>query len=173
MPALPESAASFSAKHMNRPEIRDFGLYCAALLGRGTRPMAGMDIAGKLRSHGVTPTAQRVEIATVLLARPQHLSAEQIIDRLKANGSRVSKATVYNSLNLFSETGLVREINVDPARKYYDSTTHPHHHFYHVGTGELLDIDSDQLSIRDLPPLPRGTEKEGVEVLIRIRDREP
>jgi Fur family iron response transcriptional regulator len=113
-----------------------------------------------------------VEIAAVLLSRPQHLSADQIIDRLKSLGSRVSKATVYNSLNLFSEKGLVREINVDPARKYYDSTTHPHHHFYHVGTGELVDIANDRVGIPELPPLPRGTEQESVEVLIRIRDRE-
>ena len=134
--------------------------------------MAPTDIAEKLRSHGVTPTAQRVEIAAVLLSRPQHLSAEQIIDSLKLLGSRVSKATVYNSLNLFSEKGLVREINVDPSRKYYDSTTHPHHHFYHVDTGELVDIPSDRVCIPELPPLPRGTEKESVEVLIRIRDRE-
>ena len=134
--------------------------------------MSRTDILETLRRHGVSPTAQRIEVAEVLLGRPQHLSADQILDKLKVTGSRVSKATVYNSLNLFSEKGLVREINVDPTRKFYDSTTHAHHHFYHVDTGELVDIANDRVSIPDLPSLPPGTEKESVEVLIRIRNKQ-
>jgi Fur family iron response transcriptional regulator len=125
----------------------------------------------RLKRHGVQPTPQRVEVAAVLLERPQHLSADQILDRLRAAGSRVSKATVYNTLRLFGERGLVRELTVDPDRKYYDSTTYAHHHFYHVDTGELSDIPEDQVKILDLPPLPPGTEQESVEVLIRVRDR--
>jgi len=134
--------------------------------------MSRQDIIENLRHHGVTPTSQRVEVAEVLFRRAQHLSADQIIEELGKTSSRVSKATVYNSLNLFSEKGLVREINVDPTRKFYDSTTHPHHHFYHVDTGELVDIASDRVNISDLPPLPQGTEQESVEVLIRIRSKQ-
>ena len=133
--------------------------------------MTRTDIESKLRAHGVLPTAQRIEVAELMLARPQHLSADQIIDRLQRAGSSVSKATVYNCLKVFSETGLVREINVDATRKYYDTTTSPHHHFYHVETGELVDIPADDISISDLPPLPAGTEQDGVEVLVRVRDR--
>ena len=134
-------------------------------------PMTREDVLDRLREHGVQPTPQRLEVAAVLLERPQHLSADQILDRLRGAGSRVSKATVYNTLKLFSDRGLVRELTVDPDRKYYDSTTHPHHHFYHVGTGELSDIPADQVRIMNLPPLPPGTEEESVEVLIRVRDR--
>lgn len=135
--------------------------------------MSRKDILKKLRQHGVMPTAQRVEVATILLARPQHLSADQIIDKLKGRGSRVSKATVYNTLKIFSEHGIVKELNVDSSRKFYDSTTHSHHHFYHVDSGELSDIPASQVSISGLPPLPKGTEQESVEVLIRVRDRRP
>ena len=133
--------------------------------------MSGNEIQGKLRAHGVLPTAQRVEVAELILGRPQHLSADQILDRLREKGSTVLKATVYNCLKIFSESGLVKEINVDATRRFYDSTTHPHHHFYHVGTGQLTDINADEISISNLPPLPEGTEKEGVEVLIRVRDK--
>jgi Fur family iron response transcriptional regulator len=133
--------------------------------------MTRTDIESKLRAHGVLPTAQRIEVAELMLARPQHLSADQIIDRLQRAGSGVSKATVYNCLKVFSETGLVKEINIDATRKYYDTTTSPHHHFYHVETGELVDIPADDISISDLPPLPAGTEQDGVEVLVRVRDR--
>ena len=133
--------------------------------------MSNPDIIQKLKSCGVLPTPQRVEVASVLLNRPQHLSADQIIERLKENGSRVSKATVYNTLHLFGSKGLIKELNVDPSRKFYDSTTHAHHHFYHVDSGKLSDIDNDEVSIMGLPPLPDGTEQESVEVLVRIRDK--
>jgi Fur family iron response transcriptional regulator len=133
--------------------------------------MSRTDIQRKLRDHGVLPTAQRLEVASVLLSRPQHLSADQIIEKLQDAGSGVSKATVYNTLKLFSETGLVKEINVDAMRRFYDSTTHPHHHFYHVETGELTDIPADNISIMDLPSLPKGTEQDGVDVLIRVRNK--
>lgn len=133
--------------------------------------MNRQDLLSRLREHDVAPTTQRLEVAAVLLHRPQHLSAEQIIDQLNETGSRVSKATVYNTLKLFSKNGLIKELNVDPNRRYYDSTTHPHHHFYHVETGELTDIAEDRVSILGLPELPRNTEQEGVEILIKIRSR--
>ena len=133
--------------------------------------MSRSDILSMLKSHGVLPTPQRMEVAELLLDRPQHLSADQIIDGLRDAGSRVSKATVYNTLKLFSEKALVKECNVDPSRKFYDSAIHSHHHFYHVDTGELSDIPADQLSIRSLPNLPKGTELENVEILIRVRNR--
>ena len=121
--------------------------------------------------HGILPTAQRVEVAGVLLERPQHLSAEQILERLRSAGSRVSKATVYNTLKLFGERGLVREIMVDPERKFYDSTTHTHYHFYNVDTGELGDIACDDLQFSELPALPEGTEQDSIDVIVRVRNR--
>jgi len=110
-------------------------------------------------------------VAEVLLDRPRHLAADQILDELRAAGSQISKATVYNTLRLFSERGLVRELNVDASRTFYDSTTHPHHHFYNVDTGQLDDIPAGQVTISGLPRLPKGTEEESVEVLIRVRDK--
>jgi Fur family iron response transcriptional regulator len=133
--------------------------------------MSRTDIVRKLKQHGVMPTSQRIEVASILLARPQHLSADQIIDKLKDKGSCVSKATVYNTLKLFSEQGLVKELSVESSRKFYDSTTHAHHHFFHVESGRLTDIPESRVSIKNLPPLPRGTEQESVEVLIRVRNK--
>ena len=128
-------------------------------------------IRALIEKHDILPTPQRIEIAFILLERPQHLSAEQIIERLRAANSGVSKATVYNTLNLFSTHGLIKECMVDPVRKFYDSTTHPHHHFYNVDSGELSDIPDDQVHFEDLPDLPDGTERESIEVLIRVRDQ--
>ena len=131
--------------------------------------MSAAEILEVLKAHGIQPTPQRIEIAEIVLEKPQHLSAEQIIESLKRRGSSVSKATVYNSLNLFGERGLVKELLVDPVRKFYDSTTRPHHHFYNVDTGELLDIDEQSIQLSGLPLPPEGTQQESVEVLIRVR----
>jgi len=133
--------------------------------------MARSDILVQFDLHGILPTPQRLKIAEILLAKPQHLSAEQILDRLRQSGSSVSKATVYNTLNLFGECGLVRELCVNPERRYYDSLTDPHHHFYNVDTGEFTDIDEGKVSISELPQLPKGTESHSLEVLIKVRNR--
>lgn len=131
--------------------------------------MSRTDILSLFDKHGILPTPQRVEVAEILLSRPQHLSAEQIIDSLRDAGSGVSKATVYNTLNLFGQRGIVKEVMVDPVRKFYDSTTHPHHHFYNVDSGELCDIPDEQVGFSVLPEMPDGTRAESVEVLIRVR----
>ncbi len=125
----------------------------------------------RLEAQNVIPTPQRVEVGQILFARPQHLSADQILKAIHKTGSRVSKATVYNTLNLFVERGLVRQVNVDPTRAYYDSTTEPHHHFYNVDTGELKDIPEDEIELKDLPGLPSGTRVDGVQVVVRVRQR--
>ncbi len=133
--------------------------------------MSRSDILEIFDKHGILPTPQRVEVAEILLARPQHMSADQIIDRLRVLGSGVSKATVYNTLNLFGDRGIVREVMVDPVRKFYDSCTHPHHHFYNVDTGELTDIAEGEVSFQSLPTSPDGAQQESVEVLIKLRSK--
>jgi Fur family iron response transcriptional regulator len=127
------------------------------------------EISQLLTARGVLPTAQRIDVALVILAQPQHLSADQIIAGIRAMGSRVSKATVYNTLNLFRERGLLRTVEVDPTRQYYDSTIEPHHHFYNVDTGELTDIPVDAVKLTVDAALPAGTEQAGVDVVIRVR----
>ena len=124
-----------------------------------------------LRQKGAQPTAQRVALAEILFAKPQHLSAEELLERARRHGVRVSKATVYNTLNLFVDCGLVREVNVDGSRVYYDPTMTPHHHIYNVDTGELTDIPYDAVQLAGLPELPPGTETAGVEVVVKVRRR--
>ncbi len=135
------------------------------------KPLRKEDLVGLLESRGVTPTEQRLEVGSVILRRPQHMSADEILAEVNRERSCVSKATVYNTLKLFVERGLVREINVDPARMLYDSTTRPHHHFYNADTGELSDIETGAIEISSKPRLPDGTVEDSVEVIIRIRNR--
>lgn len=122
-----------------------------------------------LRRHGVAPTHQRLEIANVLFGRGEHLAADQILALVNKRRAETSKATVYNTLNLFRDCGLIREVNVDPKRVFYDPNTQPHHHLYNVDTGEIVDIATADLAVSGLPDLPPGMVTEGIDIVVRIR----
>ena len=122
-----------------------------------------------LRARGIMPTAQRVLIGRELLLRPQHISAEQLLARVNMQGNVVSKATIYNTLGLFAEKGLIREVIIDPNKLFYDSNTSPHHHVYHLDDGMLEDISEEQVGVAQLPTLPEGLQVEGVDIIIKVR----
>lgn len=129
------------------------------------------NIAQLLRRHGVTPTHQRMEIAHVLFARHEHLSADQILSLVNSRDAETSKATVYNTLKLFLEKDMIRELVVDPSRIVYDPNTQPHHHLYDVVSGRLTDVSADDVRVVGLPALPPGTVAEGVDIIIRTRPK--
>jgi Fur family iron response transcriptional regulator len=122
-----------------------------------------------LRRHDINPTHQRIEIAHALFARGEHLSADQILAIVNDRHSETSKATVYNTLNLFLEKKLIREVIVDPNKVFYDPNTEPHHHLYNVDTGELTDIDASRIEVSGLPQLPDGMVTDGVDIIVRVR----
>jgi len=127
------------------------------------------NLAAVLRHHGITPTHQRIEIAYAIFTRGEHLSADRILALVNDRASETSKATVYNTLNLFLEKKLIREVIVDPSKVFYDPNTDPHHHFYNIDTGELTDIDARDIRVSGLPALPRGMTTEGIDIIVRIR----
>ena len=126
---------------------------------------------GLLRQHSISVTPQRVAIGEILFAQDQHMSADSVMRVLARQAIRVSKATVYNTLNLFVEKGMVKEITIDSRRVFYDSNTRPHHHFYNIDTGELSDFDSNGIEFQTMPALPKGTCTEGIDVVIRVRNQ--
>lgn len=127
------------------------------------------EIANLLEHHSVLPTTQRLDIAELMFARPQHLSADQVLSKMRASGAQVSKATVYNTLNLFREHGLLRTVETDPSRVYFDSKAERHHHFYNVDTGELTDIPAAAIELTVHAALPPGTRQQDVDVVVRVR----
>ena len=138
----------------------------------GTR-MRRDDAVALLRENGIVPTAQRVDIASVLLARPQHVCAEDVHRMLLRHGTPVSRATVYNTLGLFARKGLVRELVVGSDKVLYDSNTASHDHLYDVDTGALTDIKPGAVVVDALPSLPPGTRVERVDVVVRVRRSRP
>ena len=131
------------------------------------------EIAVLLRARGINPTSQRVEIAQLLFSRHEHLSADEVFLLVNGESARVSKATVYNTLGLFAECGLIREVIADPARVFYDPNTVPHHHFYDSTTGKLMDIPAEEVQISALPAVPEGMRLESVEVIFHVRSTVP
>lgn len=126
-------------------------------------------LADKLRAHGITPTHQRIEIAHALFSRCEHLSADQIMAIVNERHAETSKATVYNTLNLFLEKKLIREVIVDPNKVFYDPNTTAHYHMFDVRSGQLTDIDATDIRITGLPALPEGMVTEGMDIIIRVR----
>ncbi len=124
-----------------------------------------------LQSREITPTQQRLQIGAILFSGPQHFSAEQVLQLVNQGGAQVSKATVYNTLGLFAEKGLVREVIIDPAKTFFDSNTEPHHHIFDVSTGELSDVSAEDIALSRLPDLPENVSVESVEVVVRVRSR--
>ena len=139
------------------------------------RPLVAARPSGSLRAmlerHDIVPTSQRLVIAGVLFERDQHLTAEQVLAELRAKGQRVSKATVYNTLNLFAAKGLIRPLNLDPTRCSFDSNMTPHFHLFEVDSGEILDIAPEDIQFTRLPRLPADMELLGMEVVLRVRHK--
>lgn len=122
-----------------------------------------------LRLHGIMPTHQRIEIARALFCRCEHQSADQLLTAVNTRHSETSKATVYNTLKLFLEKHLIREVIVDPSKVFYDPNTAPHHHFYNIVSGELTDIPADALQVAGIPKVPEGMLADSIDVIVRIR----
>jgi Fur family iron response transcriptional regulator len=127
------------------------------------------NLADELRAHGINPTHQRIEIAHALFSRCEHLSADQVMAIVNERHSETSKATVYNTLNLFLEKKLIREVIVDPNKVFYDPNTSAHYHIYDIESGKLTDIDAADVRVSGLPPLPAGMVTEGMDIVIRVR----
>lgn len=122
-----------------------------------------------LRRAGIPLTLQRLAVAQVILHEPIHLTAEQVLARARAIMPEISRATVYNTLRLFADHGLVRELAIDAGRTVFDSNVAPHHHLYDIDTRELIDIDATELKLIGTPNLPDGVDLQGVDIVLRVR----
>jgi Fur family iron response transcriptional regulator len=129
------------------------------------------DAIARLKEVGLRPTRQRLALARLLFdGGDRHVTAEQLHNEALGADFRVSLATVYNTLNQFTDAGLLREVVVEPGRSYFDTNTGDHHHFYHERSGELRDIPSEEVELQKLPSPPSGQSIRRVEVIIRVED---
>ena len=132
-------------------------------------PPPAADVSTRLQECGIRVTAQRLQIAELLLTVPQHLTAEQIAEALQQRGLLVAKATVYNTLNLFAARGLLRPLSVDGTRSWFDSNVEPHYHFHDERSGAITDVALPEVQFSRLPEPPAGMEIAGLDLVIRLR----
>jgi Fur family iron response transcriptional regulator len=123
-----------------------------------------------LQAAGLRPTAQRMALARVLFdGCHKHMTAEQVHAAVRKSRTRVSLATVYNTLHRFTAAGFLRQVVIDSNRVYFDTNTASHYHFFDPATGALHDIAANEVRIAKLPKPPKGRKIEGIGVIVRLR----
>ena len=103
--------------------------------------------AALLEQHGIKPSAQRVAIASYVLHTDEHPSADEVWTRVSQTFPMVSRATVYNTLKLFVERGLLRQLVLTEGRLVFDANTDKHHHIIDESTGKIYDLPWDHVTV--------------------------
>lgn len=124
-----------------------------------------------LREAGLRPTRQRLLLGWILFSRgDRHVTAEMVFEEAIKAKLPISLATVYNTLNQFTQAGLMREITAAGQKAFFDTNPSAHHHFLIEGEEALLDIpESAEVVIENPPAAPEGFEVAGVDVVVRLR----
>ncbi len=127
-----------------------------------------MDDTALLREHGINPSAQRVAVARYVLHTGEHPSAEEVLTRVRRRFRHISRATVYNTLNLFVQVGLLRQFVLNEGRAAFDPRMEDHHHFIDDATGEIQDVPWDAIKVSSLARL-EGLDVREYQVVMRGR----
>ena len=126
----------------------------------------------KLRSSNLRPTKQRLKICQFLFNREKtfHFTVETLNKKINKNkGMKVSLATIYNTVEAFTNAGYLKEILTSKNKSYYDTNIKSHHHFYDEESKELTDIHYSQIKLSKVPVPPKGKKIKNLEVVIRIQ----
>jgi len=127
----------------------------------------------KLRTSGLRPTKQRIEICKLLFDRKKtfHFTINDLSKILKKKISKkISLATIYNTIHSFKKKGYLKEISVNKDKSYFDTNTSYHHHFLDINTNELIDLKKEHVDkIRIKKNLP-GKKINSIEVLVKIEN---
>ncbi len=131
-------------------------------------------IEDKLRTSGLRPTKQRVKIAQFLFEREKtfHFTVEQLDKFInsKIQDYKISLATFYNTVHAFKKAGHLKEILTNNNKSYFDTHTGPHHHFYDIKKNELIDIEANEIEIKNIPNPPKGKSIKNLDVVINIEN---
>ena len=126
----------------------------------------------KLRSSNLRPTKQRLKICQFLFNREKtfHFTVETLNKKINKNkDTKVSLATIYNTVEAFTSAGYLKEVLTSKNKSYYDTNIKSHHHFYDEESKELTDIDHKQIKLSKVPTPPKGKKIKNLEVVIRIQ----
>ena len=132
------------------------------------------DFIEKLRSSGLRPTKQRIQICKALFDRKNtfHFTINDLTRIIKNKSKdKISLATVYNTIHAFKNRGYLKEILLNNDKSYFDTNVSHHHHFFDVNTNELIDLDNQEIdninNIKIKKTIP-GKKIKSVEILVKI-----
>ena len=128
--------------------------------------------AAILRSKGIHPSAQRVAVSRYVLATCDHPTADEVWTRVRKKFPMVSRATVYNTLNLFVERGLIRGLTLAEGRVVFDPNVEPHHHFIDDVSGAIHDVPWEAVKVSRVDNIP-GLDVREYQVIMRGRKSRP
>ncbi|HZY02359.1 MAG TPA: Fur family transcriptional regulator [Anaeromyxobacteraceae bacterium] len=126
------------------------------------------DLGERLRQHGIQPSAQRMAVAEYVLSTEEHPSADQVWARVRADFPMISRATVYNTLNLFVAKGLLRQLILAEGKVVFDPHLAPHHHFIDDATGSIHDVAWEAVEVKNVENL-KGVDVREYQVVMRGR----
>lgn len=109
-----------------------------------------LDVVSVLKDRGIQPSAQRVAVASYVLDTEEHPSADQVWAKVRTRFPMLSRATVYNTLNLFVTKGLLRELVLAEGRVVFDPKLDSHHHFIDEATGMIHDVPWDAVKVSNV-----------------------
>ena len=125
----------------------------------------------RLRSSGLRPTKQRLTICKILFDRKDtfHFTIDKLKKKIEKNTkSKISLATVYNTVHAFKNNGYLKEISLQGNKTFFDTNSKSHHHFYDQDTGDLVDIKNEDIILSKLPSTPKGKKIKEIEVTVSI-----
>ena len=127
----------------------------------------------KLRNSGLRPTKQRLKICEVLFDTEKtfHFTINELNQKIKKQiNSKISLATIYNTVHAFEKKGYLKQIPINSNQTYFDTNITDHHHFYDLKEEKLIDLkDSDVGPINILKKI-NGKKIKSVEVLVKLED---
>ena len=128
--------------------------------------MTRHSLAQILSEHGIQPSAQRLAVAEYVLDTDAHPPADRVFAVVRSRIPMISRATVYNTLNLLVRKGLLRQLVLAEGKVVFDPHVAPHHHFVDEVTGEIHDIPWDALEVRKVEAL-KGVKVREYQVVLR------
>ena len=124
------------------------------------------DIEKRLADHGVQPTLQRMALCQYVLCDADHPTAEDVFDWAQKNMAKISQATVYNTLGVLAEAGIVRTFKFPHSEKLvYDCNTEDHFHFFDEKSKKIFDVDSEAVKV-DIE-LPKKFKVKSMDIVLK------
>jgi len=108
--------------------------------------MDAQRLIDKLHERGLKATPQRLAIYGYILSRKDHPTTEQVYHEVRRRHPTISLATVYQTLHLFTEMGLLQELELGGNVSRYDPNTSLHANIICRGCGKIQDYEAEIVS---------------------------